>query len=42
VAKVEAEQQIPFLGDYIARSERGMKEAFVDALRRLPDYRGRD
>ncbi len=42
VAKVEVERQIPFLGDYIARSERGMKEAFVDALRRLPDYPGRD
>ncbi len=38
VAKVERDQQIPFRGDYIARSERGMKEAFVDALRRLPDY----
>jgi thiamine pyrophosphate-dependent acetolactate synthase large subunit-like protein len=41
VAKVEADRQIPFRGDYIARSERGMKEAFVDALRRLPDYGGR-
>ena len=40
VAKVEADRQIPFRGDYIARSERGMKESFVDALRRLPDYRG--
>ena len=38
VAKVEPDRQIPFKGDYIARSERGMKEAFVDALRRLPDY----
>ena len=42
VAKVEAQRDNPFRGqgDYIARSERGMKEAFVDALRRLPDYRG--
>jgi thiamine pyrophosphate-dependent acetolactate synthase large subunit-like protein len=42
VAKVEAQRDNPFRGqgDYIARSERGMKESFVDALRRLPDYRG--
>lgn len=40
VAKVEVTREIPFRGDYIVRSERGMKEAFVDALRRLPDYRG--
>jgi thiamine pyrophosphate-dependent acetolactate synthase large subunit-like protein len=40
VAKVEAQRDNPFQGqgDYIVRSERGMKEAFVDTLRRLPDY----
>jgi thiamine pyrophosphate-dependent acetolactate synthase large subunit-like protein len=40
VAKVEAQRDNPFRGqgDYIVRSERGMKESFVEALRRLPDY----
>ena len=40
VAKVERDDTLPFTGDYIKRSERGMKEAFVDALKRLPDYPG--
>jgi thiamine pyrophosphate-dependent acetolactate synthase large subunit-like protein len=40
VAKVEAQRDNPFQGrgDYIVRSERGMKEAFVERLRSLPDY----
>ncbi|HLH23319.1 MAG TPA: thiamine pyrophosphate-dependent enzyme [Chloroflexota bacterium] len=40
VAKVEAQRDNPFRGqgDYIVRSERGMKEAFVETLRHLPDY----
>jgi thiamine pyrophosphate-dependent acetolactate synthase large subunit-like protein len=40
VAKVEAQRDNPFRGqgDYIVRSERGMKESFVEDLRRLPDY----
>ena len=41
VAKVERDRELPFAGNYIARSERGMKESFVDALVRLPDYPGR-
>jgi hypothetical protein len=40
VAKVEVERQIPFPTPYPQQSERGMKEAFADALRRLPDYQG--
>jgi thiamine pyrophosphate-dependent acetolactate synthase large subunit-like protein len=40
VAKVDVQRQIPFPTPYPQRSERGMKEAFVDALRRLPDYPG--
>ena len=40
VAKVEKDEKLPFAGNYIRRSERGMKESFVDALRRLPDYPG--
>ena len=40
VAKVEVERQIPFPTPYPQQSERGMKEAFADALRRLPDYPG--
>ena len=40
VAKVERDDTLPFTGDYIRRSERGMKESFVDALKRLPDYPG--
>ena len=38
VAKVEPDRELPFAGNYIARSERGMKEAFVETVRRLPDY----
>jgi thiamine pyrophosphate-dependent acetolactate synthase large subunit-like protein len=38
VAKVERDEKLPFAGNYIQRSERGMKESFVDALQRLPDY----
>jgi thiamine pyrophosphate-dependent acetolactate synthase large subunit-like protein len=40
VAKVESQRDNPFRGrgDYIVRSERGMKEAFVETVRRLPDY----
>jgi thiamine pyrophosphate-dependent acetolactate synthase large subunit-like protein len=38
VAKVERDEKLPFVGNYLARSERGMKESFVDALKRLPDY----
>jgi thiamine pyrophosphate-dependent acetolactate synthase large subunit-like protein len=38
VAKVEKDDKPPFVGNYLTRSERGMKESFVDALRRLPDY----
>jgi thiamine pyrophosphate-dependent acetolactate synthase large subunit-like protein len=41
VAKVEKDERPPFVGNYLTRSERGMKESFVDALRRLPDYPGR-
>ena len=37
VAKVEQETGA-LAGTYTRRTERGMKEAFVDALRRLPDY----
>ncbi len=40
VAKVERDRVLPFAGNYIQRSERAMKEAFVDALKRLPDYPG--
>ena len=40
VAKVERDDTLPFSGNYIKRSERGMKESFVDALKRLPDYPG--
>jgi thiamine pyrophosphate-dependent acetolactate synthase large subunit-like protein len=40
VAKVERDDTLPFSGSYIKRSERGMKESFVDALKRLPDYPG--
>ena len=40
VAKVERDDTLPFTGNYIKRSERGMKESFVDALKRLPDYPG--
>lgn len=40
VAKVERDETLPFTGSYIKRSERGMKESFVDALKRLPDYPG--
>ena len=38
VAKVERDEKPPFVGSYLKRSERGMKESFVDALQRLPDY----
>jgi thiamine pyrophosphate-dependent acetolactate synthase large subunit-like protein len=41
VAKVERDEKVPFVGSYLKRSERGMKESFVDALQRLPDYPGR-
>ncbi len=41
VAKVERDEKIPFVGNYIERSERGMKESFVDALKQLPDYPGK-
>jgi thiamine pyrophosphate-dependent acetolactate synthase large subunit-like protein len=41
VAKVELERGSPFPSSYPSRSERAMKEAFVDALQRLPDYPGR-
>ncbi|MFM9967627.1 MAG: thiamine pyrophosphate-dependent enzyme [Burkholderiales bacterium] len=41
VAKVEHDEKIPFVGNYIRRSERGMKESFVDALKQLPDYPGK-
>ena len=41
VAKVERDKEVPFAGNYLQRSERAMKESFVDALRRLPDYPGR-
>ena len=41
VAKVERDEKIPFVGNYILRSERGMKESFVDALKQLPDYPGK-
>ncbi len=41
VAKVEPQDRIPFPTTYPQRSERAMKEAFVDAVQRLPDYRGR-
>ena len=38
VAKVERDVKLPFMGNYIQSSERGMKELFVEALKRLPDY----
>jgi thiamine pyrophosphate-dependent acetolactate synthase large subunit-like protein len=38
VAKVEADRGNPFPSSYPQRSERAMKEAFVDTLQRLPDY----
>ena len=38
VAKVERDEKLPFAGNYLQRSERAMKEAFVDAIRSLPDY----
>ena len=38
VAKVERDTELPFAGNYLQRSERGMKESFVDALRSLQDY----
>jgi thiamine pyrophosphate-dependent acetolactate synthase large subunit-like protein len=38
VAKVERDDKLPFAGNYLQRSERGMKESFVDALKQLPDY----
>ena len=41
VAKVERDEVVPFAGNYLQRSERAMKESFVDALRRLPDYPGK-
>lgn len=40
VAKVERDEDNPFVGNYLRRSERGMKESFVDALKQLPDYPG--
>lgn len=40
VAKVERDDRLPFAGNYLQRSERAMKESFVDAIRRLPDYPG--
>jgi thiamine pyrophosphate-dependent acetolactate synthase large subunit-like protein len=39
VAKVEIEPQ-RFASTYDQRSERAMKEFFLDDIRRLPDYRG--
>lgn len=41
VAKVERDKKSPVVGNYPIRSERAMKESFVDALQRLPDYPGR-
>ena len=41
VAKVEREERSPLAGNYPDRSERAMKESFVDALRSLPDYPGK-
>ena len=41
VAKVTRDTTLPFAGNYIQRSERGMKESFVDAVKQLPDYPGR-
>ena len=41
VAKVERDERPPVVGNYLHRSERAMKESFVDALKRLPDYPGR-
>ncbi len=38
LAKVRPDTGLPFAGNYLQRSERGMKESFVDALRGLPDY----
>jgi thiamine pyrophosphate-dependent acetolactate synthase large subunit-like protein len=38
VAKVERDAKLPYSGSYIQRSERGMKESFVDAIRALPDH----
>ena len=40
VAKVTRDTTLPFAGNYLQRSERGMKESFVDALKQLPDYPG--
>jgi thiamine pyrophosphate-dependent acetolactate synthase large subunit-like protein len=40
VAKVERDDTLPFTGNYTKRSDRGMKESFVDAVKRLPDYPG--
>ncbi len=41
VAKVERDDKPPVVGNYLQRSERAMKESFVDAIRSLPDYPGR-
>ena len=41
VAKVERDARPPVVGNYLHRSERAMKESFVDALKRLPDYPGK-
>ncbi len=41
VAKVDRDTSPPVVGNYLQRSERAMKESFVDALKRLPDYPGR-
>jgi len=41
VAKVARDERPPVVGNYLHRSERAMKESFVDALRRLPDYPGK-
>ncbi len=41
VAKVEQEGSERFESTYEQRSERAMKETFLEALRRLPDYAGR-
>jgi thiamine pyrophosphate-dependent acetolactate synthase large subunit-like protein len=42
VAKVTKDTTLPFVGNYLQRSERGMKESFVDAIKTLPDYAGSD
>ena len=39
VAKVEREKE-PLAAAYTKRTERGMKEHFVDTIRRFPDYGG--